>query len=362
MLAIRRTNSAETAHSTGSVRGERWRRTSWALALVCLASLSVIGCKVLSLPIWKPQEPVAAVPYSIETIRDVEYARDPVDPSERHRLDVFYPKGKRNFPIVVLVHGGAWMMGDNRCCGLYSSVGEFLAGQGFGVVMPNYRLSPGVKHPAHIKDLARAVRWAHTHMPAHGGQADQLVLIGHSAGGHLVTLLSTDESYLRAVGMDLQDIRGTVGVSGVYEVAPEKLSLSLGGEAEGAFHLTQIIPLRGNGFPDPTGPLAGWGVPISLDAYGLAFEEDPEERVAASPLHHVQPGLSPFLLISAEQDLPTLPAQATTFQQALIEAGCDAKLERIPNRNHNSILFSATHKQDPVAQLILRFVQARTEQ
>ena len=79
---------------------------------------------------------------------DVAYRTDPQADPFRHCLDLFYPKGKKAYPVLVLVHGGGWMLGDNRCCGLYSSVGQFLASQGIGVVLPNYRLSPGVKHPA----------------------------------------------------------------------------------------------------------------------------------------------------------------------------------------------------------------------
>lgn len=52
-------------------------------------------------------------------------------------------------------------MGDNRCSGLYSSVGEFLASRGIGAVMPNYRLAPWVKHPDHVQDVARALAWTH---------------------------------------------------------------------------------------------------------------------------------------------------------------------------------------------------------
>ena len=95
----------------------------------------------------------------VERIKDVSYYDGPHADAARHKLDLYLPKGKADYPVVILVHGGAWIMGDNRCCGLYTSVGEFLASQGIGAVLPNYRLSPGVKHPEHIKDLARAFAW-----------------------------------------------------------------------------------------------------------------------------------------------------------------------------------------------------------
>lgn len=313
------------------------------------------GCNVTSLRLWKP-ETLSDRSVPIATLRDLKYGLDDTESSERHRLDLFYPRDSRTYPVIVLVHGGAWIMGDNRCSGLYSSVGEFLAGRGIGVVMPNYRLAPGFKHPAPIQDLARVVHWTHEHIRGYGGDPARIVLMGHSAGGHLVSLLSTDATYLQSVGLQLCDIKGTISVSGVYTIPAEPLKLSLGGTEANAFHWNQLVPLRGDGQPDPPGALSVLRVPISLDAFAPAFDVDPELRASASPLTHVGPGLQPFLLISAEHDLPTLPTMAQQFHKALLQAGCESKWERIPSRNHNSILFSATHRFDPVAALVLDFM------
>ena len=100
----------------------------------------------------------------------------------RHRVDLYLPKQAGPFPVLMLVHGGAWTIGDNRCFGLYSTVGEFLASRGIGVVMPNYRLSPAVKHPEHIKDVARAFAWTRANIAKHGGDPERIFLAGHSAG------------------------------------------------------------------------------------------------------------------------------------------------------------------------------------
>src|SRR5205085_8307946 len=142
-----------------------------------------------------PPGPLPPDAYPVERVQDVAYYNGPEADNHRHRLDLFLPKNKINCPVAILIHGGSWIMGDNRCCGLYSTVGEFLASQGIGAVLPNYRLSPGVKHPEHIKDLARAFAWTRRHIAEYGGRADQLFLMGHSAGGHLVSLLATDEQY-----------------------------------------------------------------------------------------------------------------------------------------------------------------------
>src|SRR5438067_2497859 len=97
------------------------------------------GCQVTSLPLWEPGEPPSAGACEVEQVRNISYVGGVKGDGIRQRLDLFLPRGKKDYPVVVLVHGGAWVMGDNRCCGLYSSVGQFLASQSIGAVLPNYR-------------------------------------------------------------------------------------------------------------------------------------------------------------------------------------------------------------------------------
>jgi acetyl esterase/lipase len=288
-------------------------------------------------------------------IRDVVYHEGPGPASSRHRLDLFLPKGVKDYPVVLLVHGGAWVMGDNRSCGLYSSVGEFLARRGIGAVLPNYRLSPGVRHPEHIRDVARAFAWTHAHIAAYGGRTDQLFLAGHSAGGHLVALLATDDSYLKAEGLAPSDVKGVITLSGLYHIPAAATAYTLGGPTPQAFHFRQMVPLRGESSSPQPG--ANPGIPLKVDVYALAFGDDPQARAAASPVNHVRPGLPPFLIFSAENDLPTLPAMAVEFHQALRDQGCETWLYRVEKRNHNSILFRAIEAEDPVGREMVEFIR-----
>src|SRR5262249_11324935 len=121
--------------------------------------------------------------------------------------------------------------------------------------------------------------------------------------------------------------------------------------------LSCVAPLRGSGDQEPASPGAGWGLPVRLNVFGPAFGDDPQARADASPLNHVRPGLPPFLLLSAEHDLPTLPGMAEEFQQALQGQGCDARLVTVRGRNHSSILFRAIERDDPTARLILSFLR-----
>src|SRR5262249_20728636 len=129
----------------------------------------------------------------VERIRDITYFEVAKDPSpERHRLDVYRPKGKEGCPVLFFLHRGGWMIGQkDDYFGLYGygTIARCLAERGIVVVLPNYRLSPAVRHPEHIKDVARAFAWTYENVGQHGGNPKRIIVAGHSAGGHLAALL-----------------------------------------------------------------------------------------------------------------------------------------------------------------------------
>jgi acetyl esterase/lipase len=326
-----------------------------ALTTILLV-VAVPGCALTDLPLWGRGGQNSPRACEVEQVRNVAYYTGPGADDRRHRLDLFLPRDGRGYPVVVLVHGGAWMLGDKSCCGLYSAVGDFLASQGVGVVLPNYRLSPGVKHPEHVKDVARAVAWTKRHIAERGGDPEHLFLAGHSAGGHLVALLATDDSYLKAEGLRIADVKGVIAVSGVYRIPAGKFDTTLGGATPLAFRVDEVAPLRGAG-DDAGRPLTRSGLPLSVNVFGPAFGDDPKVRAAASPVNHVHPGLPPFLLLNAENDLPTLPEMADEFAEALRKAGGDVRQLTVRGRNHNSIMFRAIERDDPAAAAMLEFIK-----
>ena len=164
---------------------------------------------------------VAAMPppqkQEVRAFRDITYYEVRDDPdAARHRLDVYRPEGKGPYPVLLLLHGGGWVAGGkDDVFGMYGygTIARCLAERGLVVVLPNYRLSPGVRHPEHVKDVARAFAWAYGHCKDYRGDPRQLFVSGHSAGGHLAALLAADETYLKEVGRSAKDIRGVIGVA-----------------------------------------------------------------------------------------------------------------------------------------------------
>ena len=152
----------------------------------------------------------------VKVVKDVAYYGGKDADAERHKLDLYRPSDRKDFPVFVFIHGGAWRAGDKKG---FAKQGHTFARHGIAFVAVNYRLTPKVKHPAHVEDVARAFAWVHKNIARYGGNPDQVFVGGHSAGGHLAALLGSDGHYLKAHKLSLDDIRGVVPISGVFRIA-----------------------------------------------------------------------------------------------------------------------------------------------
>ena len=187
---------------------------------------------------------------------DIQYgASENVDPNLT-TLDVHVPRNARSAPVLVFVHGGGWAFGDKR---LYHSTKlPFLISLGYVVVSPNYRLSSvKIRHPNHVNDVAAALRWTVDHIKNFGGDPDGIYLMGHSAGAHLVSLLTISDEFLANVGLNRSKIQGVVMVdTAAYDMVKTMESLSntpssyfhkaFGGKLETWIHASPLHQIQDN--------------------------------------------------------------------------------------------------------------------
>jgi acetyl esterase/lipase len=304
-----------------------------------------------------------AKPFPVQEYRDIPYAADAEADARWHKLDLYLPQGVKDYPVVVFVHGGLWMLGDKAFFGWGPSIAECFAQQGIGAVMISYRLAPAAKYTDQVRDVARAVAWTQQHIRTYGGAADKLFLCGHSAGGHLASLLATDDRYLKAEGLDRTVLKGVMSVSGVYRIAAVNIAVSLTGRSLSAQlsvpetrHEPSVPPGVQAMAPSKAGP--AWSGPLSvqLNLFGIVFGDDPKVLRDASPLCHVKRDLPPFLLVHADHDLPILPVMAREFAAALRQAGGEVALLEVPQRDHESVMFRAHSIADPVVQAMRTFI------
>jgi acetyl esterase/lipase len=276
-----------------------------------LLSLGLAGLllAVSRAPAGAPPTPAPSVRYEVEAVKDLAYYEGKDADPVKHKLDLYLPKGRKDFPVLFFVHGGTWKSGDKKT---YGPIGEVFARRGIGTVIINYRLSPQVQHPEHIKDVARAFAWTRAHIAEHGGNPEEVFACGHSAGGHLVALLATDESYLKAEKLSFHDIRAVIAMSGVYLVIPP------------------LLP--------------------------SVFGKDMAAQKGASPLQQVKENHPPFLLLYADRDIPFLDTMAEQMGSALQKAKCEAAVRKMEKRDHISIIKRMLDDGDPSAEAIVDFV------
>lgn len=136
--------------------------------------------------------------------RDVAYGSDPAQ-----RFDVYLPaRAVASAPVLVMVHGGAWMIGDKRSAGVVETKAAHWLQKGVVFISVNYRLSPKADPLGQADDVAKALASAQARARGWGADPARFVLMGHSAGAHLVGLLAADPSI--AAGQGAQPWLGTV--------------------------------------------------------------------------------------------------------------------------------------------------------
>jgi len=135
---------------------------------------------------------------------------------ERERLDVF-PATQPGSPVLVYVHGGYWRALDRRS---QSFIAPPFVDAGAMVVLPGYALCPAVTIEHIVMQLVRALAWVHRHAVEHGGDASRIVVAGHSAGGHLATMLLACEWRQVAPDLPADLVKAALSISGLYDLEP----------------------------------------------------------------------------------------------------------------------------------------------
>ena len=301
-----------------------------SLALILLSQAGCVGTR---------QMVGAAIDYQhadwpAERVRlDVAYREGPDIDDEKHRLDLYLPaEGTEGWPTFVFVHGGGWTSGDRRLGALgiqpIRNLGRFYAARGYGVVLPSYRLQPGVDWRTQIDDVAAAVAWARRTVAQYGGDPDAIFVGGHSAGAWLAARVGLADAPLGRFGVDRSSLCGLVLVSGAgYDLADE----------------------------------ATYEAGASRGYYERRFGSDPDDpdwKTTASVVSNVDAPSPPALLLTAEGEGPTFDRQSNVLYAALSEIAPRSRRQVIPGQNHQRILVSMSLAGDPVSEATLGFMGA----
>ncbi len=253
----------------------------------------------------------------VERIKNLEYG--PL--GRRNRLDVYRPRQHsahaRPAPVLLQIHGGAWIIGDKSQQGLPLML--HLAAEGWVCVAINYRLSPRATWPEHLVDCKRALAWVREHIAEYGGDPDLVCVTGGSAGGHLATMvaLTANEPQYQP-GFEAADtsVSACVPFYGIYDFV---------GLFEGRDSDDRATRL-----------LARWVMKSTPDENRAAFED-------ASPINHVRADAPPFFVIHGTNDNLAPLDQARRFVERLRHVSQEPVLyAEVPGASHAFDVFYST--------------------
>lgn len=213
--------------------------------------------------------------------------------SNLNTLDIYSFTGAINAPVMIYVHGGAWTIGDG------SRVAEkpgYFNGKGYVFVSVNYRLIPETQVEGQFEDIDHAIRWVHDHIADFGGSPNNLHLMGHSAGAHLVANAAVNPGRLSAALIRNGAIRSVIA------------------NDTRAYDLPALATTTRNG-----------RMPRLMRQ---VFGDDPARWAALSPIHNIRRGRKPAFLIlwSNQGDGESRGRFANSFASALANAGAQTKV------------------------------------
>ncbi len=180
---------------------KRFTVTLIIFAMICFFITNTATCGWLTTPRKRFSE---CSNKKIQHLEDIQYS----DKHIRCKLDLYKTNTPdKEKPIILFVHGGGWKRGDKS-----ESVkkGKYFAANGYIFISINYPLFPYASYKVQAENVARAVAWIYKHAEEYNGSKNDIILMGHSSGGHLVALVSTDDTYLKSVNLELKNIRETI--------------------------------------------------------------------------------------------------------------------------------------------------------
>jgi acetyl esterase/lipase len=228
---------------------------------------------------------------------------------ERQKLDLYLPKAEKKLPLIIWIHGGAWLAGSKT-----DGVPLDYLADGYAVASINYRLSQHAIFPAQIQDCKAAVRYLRANAQKYNLDPNYFGAWGPSAGGHLVAMLGTtgdvnefDVGEYLTISSRVQAIADYFGPTDFLQMDEHRLP-------NGMVHNT----------PDsPESQLIG------------GYIQDNKEKVAkANPITYVTKNDSPFLIVHGDMD-PLVPHhQSELLEAALKKASVPVSFYTVKGAGH----------------------------
>ena len=230
--------------------------------------------------------------------------------TEAEQLDLYIPN-RKNAPIHIFVHGGAWRSGNGSGNNAYNA--RKFVELGMLYIAPDYQLATnanGSLYPM-VDQLRNAVVWTYQNAEKFGGNPDRIFLSGHSAGGHLGGVLITTD--WTEYGLPADVIKGAFLSSGMYDLYPVSLS--------------------------------------SRNEY-VEFTDKMVEDL--SPINHIAKIRTPVILAYGTQESPEFKRQSQAFSEALKKQSKEVELHILEGYNHFEIMIALGNPYNVPGEIMIK--------
>ena len=262
---------------------------------------------------------------------NIPYANDTL---KKHLLDIYLPPtGKSSYPVVIWVHGGAWMSNDKYAdMGYMVNTVKGFIDSGYAVASIDYRWSTMAIFPAQIQDCNQAVEFLYRNAAIYNLDRERFALIGFSAGGHLANLLGLSNN---------NNIKSfyPAGKKPHFKI---KLVLDFYGPSN-------LLTLKGNESKDPRNP-------VTLLLGGLATDK-PKLAKEASPATYIDKNDPPFLIVQGEKDESVNPDQSVSLSSQLKDAGIKNELIIVQGAPHYGVMFDTENIRNKVFLYLTNYLK-----
>jgi len=254
------------------------------------------------------------------TYSNIPYAGDTL---LKHLLDIYVPHpNKKNTPLVVWIHGGAWMLNDKYAdMGYMQNTVKSFIDSGYALASIDYRYSTTAVFPAQIQDVNEAVEFLYNHAAKYNLDKNRIAVIGFSAGGHLASLMALSNN------------------DDVKEFCPPGKKINF--KIRCAFDFygpSDLVMLATN--PDTS--VNNERNPVSI-LLGAMPVNRPDLAKIASPVTYVDKNDPPFLIVQGEKDESVPNTESKILSSWLTLAGVPNKLIIVPGAPHYGKMFDADY-------------------
>lgn len=251
--------------------------------------------------------------------KDVGYLNKSVD--KHNMLDIYYPSNTEQAKdVLVFIHGGSWDSGKKET---YWWLGKNMASKDVITVIINYSLSPEAQYEKMALDCAAALKWVRDSISSYGGRADNIFVMGHSAGGHLAALINNDPRFFSQMGIS-NPIKAVILNDGFGLDMYEYLKVAEQNEQTESFLNT--------------------------------FSEDEEVWKTASPMYYLQNVENPFLIFVGAKTFKAIKIQSDQLYRSLSSRNKPVELNVVKGKKHIGMISQMIFKHNKMYEQVLDFI------